>query len=120
MPSQPLQQFAISLDHLVQPANVGVHLGSTLNDARNVFLNVTAQTFPFRTASAERRQIIEVRMVSSELQKFLVVVNIFLGAASEKQDEVPALMSGRISQEPVQHGTKRRNTGPGCDEDGVA
>src|SRR5438445_2894988 len=119
-PPQPLQQVAIGLDHLVQPAAIPDHVRSTLNNTRNVFLNVTAQALPFRTASAERWQIIEVRMLVSELQKFLVIINIFLGAASEKQKETPALMAGGIGQEPVQHGTKGRDTSPGCNEDGVA
>src|SRR5205085_5080217 len=92
----------------------------TLNDARNVFLNVTAQSLPFRTASAERRKIIEVRMFSRELHEFLVIINIFFSAASEKQKESPALMAGRISQQPVQHGAERRNACPGCNQDGVA
>src|ERR1700674_3188942 len=92
IPSQLLQQVAIGLDHFVQAANVRVHFGAILDDARNVLLNVTAQPLPFRTASAERRQIIEVRVFSGELQEFLVIVNIFLRAASEKQKEAPALM----------------------------
>src|SRR5207253_8033512 len=119
IPSQRLQQFAICLNHFVQPANIGVHFGAALNDARNVFLNVTAQPLPFRTASAERRQIIEVRVLSSELQEFLMIVNIFLRAASEKQKETPAVMAGWIGQKPVQHGTKRSNTCAGRNKDGV-
>src|SRR5207249_4476209 len=80
----------------------------------------TAQPLPFRTASAERRQIIEVRVLSSELQEFLMIVNIFLRAASEKQKETPAVMAGWIGQKPVQHGTKRSNTCAGSNKDGVA
>src|SRR5207237_487016 len=120
IPSQSLQQFAIRLDHFIQSTDIGDHFSSALNDARNVFLNVTAQPLPPRPASAERREIIEVRVLSSELQEFLMIVNILLGAASKKKKEAPILMARWIGQEPVQHRTKRRNTCSGCNEDGVA
>src|SRR5271165_2635687 len=60
VPAQALQQLAIGFDHLVQAANVGVHVGAALNDPQQVVLNISSQTLPFRSAATERRQITKV------------------------------------------------------------
>src|ERR1700730_10032748 len=49
-----------------------------------------------------------------------MVVNIVFGAIAKHQPELLVLMPRRIRQQPMQHGTERRNTGAGRDEDGVA
>ena len=46
IPAQRLQEFTVRLHHLVESADVGGHIRPVLRDARNMFLNVSAQASP--------------------------------------------------------------------------
>src|SRR5450631_2651740 len=67
IPAQALQQLSIGLDHLVQTADVGVHVGATLDDPRDMFLDVSAQALPIGSAAAQSRQILKVRMPGGQV-----------------------------------------------------
>jgi len=52
VPAQTLQKLTIGFDHLVQTADVGMHVGATLDDSGYVFLDISAETLPARSAAA--------------------------------------------------------------------
>jgi hypothetical protein len=52
VPTQRLQQVAVGLDHLVEAADVSVHVASAQSDRRNMFLHIATKTLPLRPAAA--------------------------------------------------------------------
>src|SRR5689334_4701007 len=62
VPAQAFEEFAIGFNHLIQAANVGMHVAAPLDDSRQVFLNISPQTWPVGGAAAEGWQILKIRM----------------------------------------------------------
>src|ERR1700722_9324303 len=59
-------------------------------------------------------------MLLRQAQELLVIVDVFLGAISEHQPQLLVLVTWLSGQQPMQHGAKRSDPGPGGDEDGIA
>src|SRR6185312_3024680 len=83
VPAQAFKEFAIGFNHLIQAANVGMHVVAPQDDPRQVFLNISPQTWPVGGAAAEGWQILKIRMTRGQIQKFRVVVDIALDPIAE-------------------------------------
>src|ERR1700730_5517729 len=119
IPTQTLQQFPVRLDHLVEAADVGVHVGAGSNDFGQMFLHVSSHPFPLGSATAQRGQKMKVGVLCCEAFKLLAIVNVPLAARAEEQPELASLMTVALRQQPVQDGAKRRDPGSSRKEYGV-
>src|SRR5271155_459346 len=61
----------------------------------------------------------KVGVASSELLKLLAIINVLLVARPKQQPEIASEMTIAFRQQPVQHGTERRDPGSGGNEYGV-
>src|SRR5450631_33453 len=120
IPTQTLQQLAVRFDHLVETADVGVHVGTGSNDFGQMFLHVSSQPFPLWIGAAQRGKEMKLGMVGGEPFKLLAIINVLLAARAEEQPELASLMAVALGQQPMQHGAERRNPGSSGDEHGVA
>src|SRR2546422_502624 len=86
-----------------------------LNDGTHMVLNVAAQAFPLLAGTAERCQIMKIRVACRQLLKIIVIIDIAAGAID--QPEIALLRARRISKEPLRKCAHRRDTSAGADED---
>src|SRR5437588_7161203 len=76
------QQFAVGGDHVVQAADVGVHVGAFFERARehdlfHVLLDIAALARPGVFGAANGDEVMEVGILSRHLLKLLAIVNVF-------------------------------------------
>src|SRR5438105_13822605 len=62
----------------------------------------------------------KILVLSRELQKFVVIINVLLGAIAEDKPELLALVTRVIGQQPMKHRAKRGDASAGCNEDRLA
>src|SRR6266487_5877290 len=62
----------------------------------------------------------KILVLSRELQKFVVIINVLLGAITEDKPELLALVTRVIGQQPMKHRAKRGDASAGCNEDRLA
>src|SRR4029077_14250890 len=120
IPAQTLQQLAVRLDHLVEAADVGVHVGAGSYDFGQMFLHVSAEPFPIGSGAAQRGQKMKVGVFGGETFKLFAIVSVLLAARAEQQPELASKMTFALRQQPVQHGAERRDPGSSGNEHSVA
>src|SRR5450755_1590012 len=91
-----LEQFAVGIHHLVQAADVGVHVMAIAHDLAQVVLNVSVKSFPIFGAAAERWQIVEVGMSLFDGQKLVAIVEPGFVARAIQQPELAVLVPLRL------------------------
>src|ERR1035438_3062862 len=84
-----------------------------------MFLHVSSQAFPLCFTATQRGQKMKVGVLGGETLKLFAIIDVPLTARAEEQPELLSLMTVPLRQEPVQHGTKRRDAGSGRNEYGV-
>src|SRR5437660_9360113 len=119
------QQFAIGGDHVVQSADVTIHLLAQLGRARqhdffHVLLHVSTLSLPILRWPADSDQIMELGILLCQLLELALIVNVLLIPCAIHQPDFPALLVGRIGSQPLDEGAKGRNAGSGGDEQRVA
>ncbi len=62
----------------------------------------------------------KILVLSRELQKFVVIINVLLGAIAEDKPELLALVARVIGQQPMEHRAKRGDAGAGGNENRIA
>src|SRR5713101_222503 len=85
-----------------------------------MFLDISSQALPVRCSTTKRGEVMKLLVFACELQKLLVIVDVFFAAVSEHQPQFFALVSGGISQHPMQHRTERGDTRASGNENRVA
>src|SRR5580700_1727404 len=120
VPPQSLQQLAIRLHHLVQPTDIGVHIGTHSDDLSQMLLHISAQPFPLLARAAQRGQKMKVVMLPRQSLELLAIIKVWNRARPKQQPELMPLMPLRVRQQPVQHRAKRSNPRPRRDQNRVA
>ncbi len=108
------------MDHFIEAADVGVHVGAHAYDFSQVLLDVSAKALPVFGSAAEGGLEVKVGMIGGELFEFVAVINILGLAGSEEEPELMILMAFFFGEQPVQHRAEGGDTGSSGDEDGVA
>ena len=63
VPTQFLfEKFAVCVNHLVQTADVGVHVFALADNFANVVLYITSKPGPVSFSTAKRGEVVEIRM----------------------------------------------------------
>lgn len=117
-----LQNVADAADHVIQAADIGLHLFPAivlLQDLAEMVLDVAATPGPVLAAAAKGADVVEVLVLPGELLKFFAVINIFFVPGAVEEPELVALVTLGVLEEPSQHAAKGRNPRAGGDEDGV-
>src|ERR1019366_4630405 len=70
-------------------------------------------------ATAQGGKKMKVGVLGGQMLELLAIVNVLLAARAEHQPELVSLMTVTLRQQPVQHGTKRRDSGSRGNEHGV-
>src|SRR5205814_185195 len=122
-----LQHLSIGADHVVEPANVGVHvlallLRSRQNDLAHPLLNVPAAATPFVRPAAERHHVLSVQILSGNPAKEILVVDITRIACAVDQMDLFALMSVSVAriEEPLYKPAHWRDAGARGDQQRIA
>src|SRR4029077_18499951 len=76
IPTQTLQQLAVRLDHLVEAADVGVHVATHSHDFSQMLLHVSSQPFPIGSGAAQRGQKMKIVVLGSETFKLFAIVDV--------------------------------------------
>src|ERR1035437_4974612 len=103
----------------MQTADVRLHIGAAGDDLAHVVLHVAAAARPKLAAAAQRRHIVEVRVVPFDALELVVVVDAVLVAGPEDQPVLVATIAFRLFEEPMKHAADGGDAGSGGDEDGV-
>src|SRR5260370_23450276 len=104
IPTQTLKQFAVRLDHLVEAAEVGVHVGAGSRDFGQMFLDISSEAFPLGRATAQRGEKMKVGVICCQMLELLAIVNILLAARAEQQPELASLSTVGLAEQPSQYG----------------
>src|SRR5438477_10346151 len=89
----------------------------TLNDRTRMVLNVATQTPPPLAGTAERYQIMKIRVARRQLLKIIAIIDILFAAGAIDQPEIAPMRARRISKEPLRKSAHRRDPGAGADKD---
>ena len=101
-----LEQFAVGIDHLVQSADVGLHVAALTNNLANVVLNVASKSWPIVATAAQSRQVVEVGMRLFDGAKLIAVVEAVFVASAIHQPEFAILMPLGTIEKPMHHAAK--------------
>src|SRR6516225_7897466 len=82
-------------------------------------LHVAATSRPGLSAAAERGNVVEIRVLSSELLELVTVVDIGFVPCAEDEPILVTPVAFWLLEEPVQHSPNRRDPGAGRDEHGI-
>src|ERR1700690_306559 len=91
VPAQALEQFAICLDHLVEAADIGVHVFlfvvvvAMADDFLDVLLDIAAQAPPFGGCATQGRKEMKVCVSGGEPAELIAIVKIRFCASTEQQ-----------------------------------
>src|SRR5271165_6996213 len=114
-----LKQLAVGVDHLVQAADVGLHVTTSSDDVEHVVLNVTAKSLPFVSATAECRNIVEVGVGLLDGPKLIAVIKSGFVARAVHEPKLWILIPFRFLEQPVNHAPKRSDPGASRNEDAI-
>ena len=148
VPAVACQLFAYARNHVVEPADVGVDVeiqfggqqgwigrrrgqrlaearGAFLNDACNVVLHVTPESFPTIVSTAQSGEVVEVGLARGESFELVAIVELALVARAVNEPDILALaaveagVGAVLRKEPLREATHRCDSRAGCDQDGV-
>ena len=114
-----LKQLAIRVHHLMQAANVSLHVGAAGDNLAHVVLHVAAAACPKIAAAAERRNVMEVRVFPLDTLELVAVVDAVLIASAEDQPVFVAAIAFRLLEKPMKHAADGRDARSGGNEYGV-
>src|ERR1017187_9598801 len=77
------EQLATGVHHLMQAADVRLHLAAASDDLAQVVLHIAAAAGPKLAAAAERWHIVEVRVVARDALELVAVIEAVLVARAE-------------------------------------
>src|ERR1035437_1911941 len=103
----------------MQAADVRLQVAAAGADLAHMVLHIAAAAGPKLAAAAERRHIVEVRVVARDALELVAVVEAVLVARAEDQPVLVAAIALRLLEQPLNDAANGRNTGSGGDKDGV-
>src|ERR1035437_1820180 len=103
----------------MQAADVRLQVAAAGDDLAHMVLHIAAAAGPKLAAAAERRHIVEVRVVARDALELVAVVEAVLVARAEDQPVLVAAIAFRLLEEPMNDASDGCNAGPGGDEDCV-
>src|ERR1019366_7306574 len=103
----------------MQAADVRLHVAAAGDDLAHVVLHIAAAARPKLAAAAERRHVVEVRVVPRDALELVAIVEAVVVARAEDQPVLVAAIAFRLLEQPMNDAANGRNAGPGGDEDCV-
>ena len=97
VPAEFEQEITVAGDHLLQPADVGIHVGTTVRDLTHELLHISLFARPGLGRPAEGRNVMETLLLFFEAEEIAVVVNILFVAAAENEIELASGATRRVS-----------------------
>src|ERR1019366_8051488 len=103
----------------MQAADVRLHVAAAGDDLAHVVLHIAAAARPKLAAAAERRHVVEVRVVPRDALELVAIVEAVVVARAEDQPVLVAAIALRLLEEPMNDAADGRIAGSGGDEDCV-
>src|ERR1022692_2441824 len=103
----------------MQAADVRLHIAAAGDDFAYVVLHIAAAASPKLAAAAERRHVMEVRVVARDALELGAIVEAVVVARAEDQPVLVAAIAFWLLEEPMNDAADGRNAGSGGDEDCV-
>src|ERR1022692_2631296 len=103
----------------MQAADVRLHVAAAGDDFAHVVLHIAAAAGPQVAAAAERRHIVEVRVVARDALELVAIIEAVLVARAEDQPVFVSAIALRLLEEPMNDAADWRNASPSGDEDRV-
>ena len=85
VPLKRPEQLAIGRHHLVEAANVSLHIAASANNFSDVVLNVPSQSAPVRSATAQRWHEMKIGVFSSQALELFTIIDVLFEARAKQQ-----------------------------------